>query len=106
MEDRMYLNAELLLLAARLGQIFSARVTSWGRDKEGNEQVGGHSKSWHLWNRGANAVDMTTSELDPKSKPDKPIPDKRILELMANEARDCGFQAIVYKSHVHIEVPW
>jgi len=97
----MYLNTELLLLAMRFGNIFSSRVTSWGRDDDGNRLVGGHPKSWHLWKRGANAIDMTTSDLD-----DMGNPDEQILELMAREARDCGYEAVVYPTHVHIEVPW
>ena len=99
----MFLNIDLLNFAMRVGEEFGARVTSWGRDTEGNEQVGGHPMSWHLWKRGANAIDMTVSSLDDEGKPKL-----RMLELLANEARDNGFQAIVYKKKrfVHIEVPW
>jgi hypothetical protein len=99
----MHLNIDLLSLAYHLGVMFGARVTNWGRDREGNKQVGGVSDSWHLWERGANAIDMTTSTLDEEGKPKL-----RILELMANEARDKGYQAIVYKEkrYIHIEVPW
>jgi len=87
------MNIELLQLAEHLGVKYRARVTSWGRTKAGNDEVGGTPNSWHLWSRGANAIDL---------KPDNPIDRVGI----AMEARGKGYQAVVYEYSVHIEVPW
>ena len=87
------MNVELLQFAAMLGESYEARVTSWGRDEKGNKEVGGVKNSWHLWSRGANAVDL---------KPHDPAN----LEVMADLARAEGYQVRVYKYSIHIEVPW
>ena len=95
------MNLELLQFAMYLGLLYDARVSSWGRDEESNKQLGGHPKSWHLWTRGANAIDLIPSASSSKSF-------NRRLKLMANEAREKGYQAVPnYKrGYVHIEVPW
>ena len=54
------------------------RVISWGRDAEGNAQVGGKPTSLHLWGNGALAVDVTFQQLE----------DKR--QVMEGEARRLG----------------
>lgn len=93
MYGKFILNADLLALAAALGERYDARVISWGRDEKGNEEVGGHPNSWHLWKRGANAVDM---------KPQDP----KMLPMMADDARNAGYQVKCYARSLHIEVPW
>jgi len=95
------MNLELLSLAEYLGRRYDARVTSWGRDEDGNKSIGGHPESWHLWSRGANAVDLAPSVENPKNA-------KRRLDMMADEARSRGFRAIANhaKGYVHIEVSW
>lgn len=95
------INYQLLEFARQLGMQYDARVTSWGRDVEGNKQVGGHPKSWHLWNRGPNAIDLTPSETDPKKR-------KQRLKWIADGAKGAGYQVVVNyeKNYVHIEVPW
>jgi len=90
---RNSMNTELLQFAEMLGQDYNARVTSWGRDEEGNKQVGGVKNSWHLWSRGANAIDL------------KPA-DPGDLVHMAELARIEGYQVKVYRYSIHIEVPW
>lgn len=95
------MNIELLGLGEYLGTRFGARVSSWGRDEEGNKAVGGHPQSWHLWRRGANAIDVapTVDDNDAQKL-------KRRLEMIADEAKSKGYQAVIYPAHVHIEVPW
>ena len=94
-------NYELLEFAEWAGKKYEARVTSWGRDEDGNKQVGGHPNSWHLWKRGANAIDLVPSATDPKKF-------KQRLEWIADSAKGLGYQAIINyeKGYVHIEVPW
>lgn len=94
------MNIELLSLGEQLGEKFGARVSSWGRDDDGNKAVGGHPQSWHLWRRGANAMDLKPTVDGDERKL------KRRLEMIADEARSRGYQAVVYTHHVHIEVPW
>ena len=97
---KTFVNIRLLEFAAYLGNKYGARVTSWGRDSRGNREVGGSERSWHLWERGANAIDLA-----PHCPKDYL---KARLGSMAKEAREAGFQAIVYadRGFMHIEEPW
>ena len=87
------MNTELLQFAELLGQAYDARVTSWGRDEQGNREVGGVRNSWHLWSRGANAIDLKPADLGN-------------LQAMADMARAEGYQVRLYPASIHIEVPW
>lgn len=93
------MNLELLAFAEFLGKRYDAHVILWGCDEEGINQTD-CKKQWHLWSRGANAIDLAPSTV--------PQYMKRRLDMMASEARDRGYQAIVNyeKGFVHIEVPW
>ena len=93
------MNTELLALGEMLGKRYEGRISSWGRDEQGNKQVGGHPRSWHLWSRGANAIDIAPSETEPNLL-------KQRLEWIADEARNAGYETVVYKNHVHVEVKW
>ena len=101
------MNLDLLALGERLGKKYEARISSWGRDDEGNRKVGGHPNSWHRWDRGANAIDLAVSAVNEQGK-------KR-AEWIAEEARNEGYETIVYERkgddgnlyyQVHIEVRW
>lgn len=88
------INVPLMQFAMYLGLKYNARVISWGRDLQGNRDAGStDDNSWHRWMRGANAIDLKPQ--DPKD-----------LALMADEAKAYGYQRKVYRTSIHIEVPW
>lgn len=73
-------------------QEFAGSVTGGGRTHERNSAVGGHPNSWHLWDRGALAVDLAFD-----NDWERDLAHDRLVEL--------GYQVIgPYPSdHLHVE---
>lgn len=92
--ENMTINVPLMQFAMYIGIKYNARVISWGRDLYGNKAAGSRiTTSWHRWNRGANALDFK-----PQQSADLP--------RMAEEARKYGYQVVVHRTTIHIEVGW
>lgn len=95
MYGKFILNADLLALAAALGQRYDARVILWGVENESEyDELERCDSVWHHWDKGANAIDLQPNDLD-------------LLPMMQDDARNAGYKAEIKNGeYLHIEVPW
>jgi len=78
-------------LVYELGADYDGSVTSWGRTTTRNTKVKGHVSSYHLWRRGALAVDLVF---------DNP----QVALKAAEVAREWGLEIELADDHLHVEL--
>ena len=78
-------------LVFELGADYEASVSSWGRTLRHNAAVGGHPKSWHLWERGALAADLV-------------FDNAQVATKAAEVAREWGLEIELADDHLHVEM--
>ena len=78
-------------LVYELCTTYNASVSNWGRTSAHNQLVKGHLRSWHLWSRGALAVDLV-------------FDNHQVASMAAEAAIAMGLEIELTDDHLHIEM--